>query len=64
MNDMNTPNNNQPRRGRKSASNNICIYPVFRKEPDIEKLGRAIIALAMRNIQVGNEQAEQEEDKF
>ena len=32
--------------GRPIASRNICVIPEFRKEPDIEKLGRALIAIA------------------
>ena len=38
----------KPRRGRPIGSRNIRVTPEFRKEPDIEKLGRALIAVAMR----------------
>ena len=37
------------RRGRKATSTNVRLLPEFREEPDIEKLGRAILALAMQN---------------
>jgi len=40
-------NNKQPRRGRKAESSNVRLRPVFREEPDIEKLGRAIMAMAV-----------------
>lgn len=34
------------RRGRPSTSDNIRVVPVFREKPDIEKLGKAVIAMA------------------
>jgi hypothetical protein len=37
-------------RGRKPGSGNVRIEPVFRKEIDIEKLGRAIIAMAVHEV--------------
>ena len=48
------PNNNKPptRRGRKTESRNVQLCPVFLEEPNIEKLGRAIIAMAMRHTNV------------
>jgi len=33
-------------RGRPPESGNVRLQPIFRKEPDIQKLGRAIIAIA------------------
>ena len=35
------------RRGRKSESSNVHIRPVFREEPDIDKLARAIATMIM-----------------
>lgn len=34
------------RRGRPSTVDNIRVLPIFREKPDIEKLGRAVIAMA------------------
>lgn len=34
--------------GRPMSSHNVKVTPEFRKDPDIEKLGRALIAVAMR----------------
>jgi len=34
------------KRGRPSASHNIRVIPEFRENPDVEKLGRALIAIA------------------
>ena len=36
----------QKKRGRPSTSHNVTVTPEFRREPDIEKLGRALIAIA------------------
>lgn len=33
-------------RGRKMYSDSVRVFPVFRKEPDIEKLGLALIEIA------------------
>ena len=35
-------------RGRPLVSKNICVIPEFHEKPDIEKLGRALIAVANR----------------
>jgi len=35
--------------GRPAASNNVCIVPEPNNKPDIEKLGRAFIAVAMKS---------------
>ena len=35
------------KRGRPMASNNVKVTPEFRDNPDIEKLGRALIAVAI-----------------
>ncbi|GHU53587.1 hypothetical protein AGMMS49975_12040 [Clostridia bacterium] len=43
-------NNQTLYRGRKPTSGNVRLRPVFREEPDIEKLGRAIIAFATTNM--------------
>ena len=34
------------RTGRPAASRNVRVTPEFREQPDIEKLGRALIAVA------------------
>ena len=36
------------KKGRPDRSGNIRITPEFRDEPDIEKFGRALIAVALR----------------
>lgn len=36
------------KRGRPMTSRDVNVTPEFRKDPDIEKLGRALIAVAMR----------------
>ena len=36
------------KRGRPNGSRNIRVIPDFREEPDIEKLGRALITVALR----------------
>lgn len=36
------------RRGRPITSRDAKVIPEFREDPDIEKLGRALIAVAMR----------------
>lgn len=35
------------RRGRPMSSHNVKVTPEFRDDPDIEKLGRALIAVAI-----------------
>ncbi|WP_300569489.1 hypothetical protein [uncultured Acetatifactor sp.] len=35
------------KRGRPAASGHVNVTPEFRPEPDIEKLGRALIAIAV-----------------
>lgn len=37
------------KRGRPLQSGNVQITPEFREKPDIEKLGRALIAIAINN---------------
>lgn len=37
----------QKKRGRPMTANDVKVTPEFRKDPDIEKLGRALIAVAM-----------------
>lgn len=39
------------KRGRPMASRDVKVTPEFRENPDIEKLGRALIALAIRIAQ-------------
>ncbi|HCC35921.1 MAG TPA: hypothetical protein DEQ02_10005 [Ruminococcaceae bacterium] len=39
-------------RGRPAESSRVRLRPVFREEPDIEKLGRAIMAMALRKAGV------------
>jgi hypothetical protein len=34
------------KQGRPAGSRNVRVTPEFRKEPDIDKLGRALIAIA------------------
>lgn len=43
--------NNEPsiRRGRRAESSNVRLRPVFREEPDIEKLSRAIVSMIVRD---------------
>lgn len=48
-----------PKRRRPIASKDVHITPEFRRDPDIEKLGRALIAVAIRIA----EQKQAEEDK-
>ena len=36
------------KQGRPIASRNVVVVPEFRTEPDIEKLGRALIAIAQK----------------
>lgn len=48
----------QKSRGCPMASRNIRVTPEFRDEPDIEKLGRALIAVALKIA----EQKQAEED--
>lgn len=35
------------KRGRPTLSNHVRVTPEFRKEPDIEKLGRVLISVAI-----------------
>lgn len=35
------------KRGRPMASHDVKVTPEFREDPDIEKLGRALIAVAL-----------------
>ena len=49
---------NQKKQGRPMASRDVRVTPEFREEPDIEKLGRALVAVAMRIA----EQKQAEED--
>lgn len=49
---------NQKKQGRPMASRDVRVTPEFREEPDIEKLGRALIAVAMHIA----EQKQAEED--
>ena len=37
----------QKKRGRPMTANDVKVTPEFKKDPDIEKLGRALIAVAM-----------------
>lgn len=39
------------KRGRPMASRDVKVTPKFRENPDIEKLGRALIAVAIRITQ-------------
>ncbi len=48
----------QKSRGRPMTSRNVRVTPEFRENPDIEKLGRALIAVALRIA----EQKQAEED--
>jgi len=52
-NDVKTQKSN---RGRKAESSNVYLRPVFREEPDIEKLGRALIAMAVHAVNVEMEE--------
>lgn len=38
---------NQKKQGRPIASRNVRVTPEFRQDPDIEQLGRALIAVAI-----------------
>jgi len=49
-------------RGRKAGSGNVRLEPVFRKEIDIEKLGRAIISMAVHAVNAGTEIKQNEEN--
>ncbi len=41
--------NNKRKRGRPSSAHNVRVTPDFREHPDIEKIGRALIAIAIEN---------------
>ena len=45
-------------RGRPQTSRDVRVAPEFRDNPDLDKLGRALIAVAMRIV----EQKQTEED--
>ena len=45
-------------RGRPQTSHDVRVTPEFRDNPDLDKLGRALIAVAMRIV----EQKQTEED--
>lgn len=45
------------KRGRPASAHNVKITPDFREVPDIEKIGRALIAIAINNAK------EKESDK-
>ena len=49
--DMKTPKQ-KSNRGRKAESGNVRLEPIFCEEPDIEKLGRALIAMAVHAVNV------------
>lgn len=49
------------KRGRPMASKEVRITPEFRRDPDVEKLGRALIAVAIRIAE--QKQAEEEQAK-
>jgi hypothetical protein len=38
---------NGVRPGRPDASRSVCVVPDYREKPDIEKLGRALISIAL-----------------
>lgn len=42
------------KRGRPESSHNVRVTPEFRETPDIEKLGRALIAIAISNAEKNN----------
>ena len=48
----------QKQRGRPQTSHNVRVTPEFQDNPDLDKLGRALIAVAMRIV----EQKQTEED--
>jgi len=43
------------RRGRKGESSIVYVKPVFRDEPDLEKLGKALIAMAVHSVNTETE---------
>ena len=49
------------KRGRPAASSDVVVAPEFRDNPDIEKLGRALIAVAMHIAE--QKQAEEKAQK-
>ena len=55
----------QRKRGRPATSRDVKVTPEYRKDPDIEKLGRALIAVAMNLAQkkLEEEQAASQSDK-
>ena len=46
------------KRGRPMSSDDVKVTPEFRENPDIEKLGRALIAVA---ISIAQKKAEEEQ---
>ncbi len=42
------------KRGRPMSSHNVSVTPEFREQPDIEKLGRVLIAIALDNAKRKN----------
>jgi len=47
----------RPGRGRKMESHKLRIYPILRNPPDTERLGRAILELALLS---GNQKSERD----
>lgn len=47
--------------GRPLKSCNVCILPEYREKPDVEKLGRALIAVTMRLAEI--KKAEEQKKK-
>ena len=46
--------------GRKMESQMFYLVPVFRKEPDIERLGRAILTLATLELSKQRDQSDED----
>lgn len=46
------------KRGRPMSSHNVSVTPEFREQPDIEKLGRVLIAIALDNAKRKDEPEE------
>lgn len=49
------------KRGRPMSSHHVSVTPEFRKMPDIEKLGRVLISIAINNIRNGGEDKENDD---
>ncbi len=43
--------NNKRKRGRPMSSHNVSVTPEYREIPDIEKLGRVLLSVAMSRSQ-------------